>query len=221
MYNRGKISQELLKRVRDYQSKMSCRVVKYDTLTDIRYVCGVDVAYDKYDTAYAVAVVVDLNSKEEVDKAYSICKVYVPYISTYLFLREGAPMLRVLRRLASSYDIILIDGNGILHPRYFGVACYIGMLMDKPSIGVSKSLLCGHIIDDDVVLDGIIIGKVLRLRNKSIYVSIGNKVSLDTAVSIVKALSYPTRYMQELPLPLPLPLLLAHRYASALRRSQA
>ncbi len=210
---------ELLKRVRDYQIRMASKVIKDDILNDSnkRYVCGVDVAY-RADKAYASSVIVDL-SKEEVCISNSICRVYIPYISTYLFLREGAPMINALNGLHARYDVIMVDGNGMLHPRLFGLACYIGLIMDKPTIGVSKSLLHGCVVDDDnnVMLNGMVVGKALRLKNKNVYVSIGNKVSLDTAVDIVKTSCYPS--VQEALYPLPL--LLADRYANALRISQA
>ena len=214
------INKELLARIREYQSRMSKRVVKHDMLSDIRYVCGVDSAYS--DRVYTVAVIVDIDRKEEVYREQYTCKVRVPYISTYLFLREAAPILQVLRRLCDHrYDIILVDGNGILHPRLFGIACYIGLLVDKPTIGVSKSLLCGDIVDEYVVMHGEVVGKVLRVsikkKNKNIYVSIGHKVSLDTASSIVKRLLI----KDDRELGAPLPLMLADRYANELRRSLA
>ncbi len=210
---------ELLKRVRDYQRRMASKVINYNILEDVRYVCGVDVAYGA-DKAYAYAVIIDLKSKENVCKSYYVCRVYIPYISTYLFLREGAPMINALKRLGSryDYDVIMVDGNGMLHPRLFGLACYIGLIMDKPTIGVSKSLLHGCIVDNDnVILNGMVVGKVLRLKNRSIYVSIGNKLSLDTAVDIVRASCYPSMHEASYPLPL----LLADIYANALRISQA
>ncbi len=213
------ISKELLARIREYQSRMSKRVVRYDMVSDVRYVCGVDSAYS--DRVYTVAVIVDIDSKEEVYREQYICNIGVPYISTYLFLREAAPILQVLRRLCDHrYDIILVDGNGILHPRLFGIACYIGLLVDKPTIGASKSLLCGDIVDESIVMHGEVVGKVLRVstkKNKSIYVSIGHKVSLDTASSIVKRLLI--KDGEELGAPLPL--MLADRYANELRRSLA
>ena len=216
------IKKELLARIREYQSRMAKRVVRYDMVSDVRYVCGVDSAYSG--GAYTVAVIVDIDSKKEVYREQYISKVSVPYMSTYLFLREAAPILQALRRLCDHrYDIILVDGNGILHPRLFGIACYIGLLVDKPTIGVSKSLLCGDIVDESIVMHGEVVGKALRLstknksKNKSIYVSIGHKISLDTASSIVKRLLI----KDGKELGAPLPLMLADRYANELRRSLA
>jgi len=212
------IKKELLARIREYQSRMSKRVVRYDMVNDVRYVCGVDSAYS--DGVYTVAVIVDIDSNEEVYMEQYISKVSIPYMSTYLFLREAAPILQVLRRLCDHrYDIILVDGNGILHPRLFGIACYIGLLVDKPTIGVSKSLLCGDIVDESIVMHGEVVGKVLstKNKNKSIYISIGHKISLDTASSIVKRLLIKDGEN----LGAPLPLMLADRYANELRRSLA
>ncbi|MGH9922437.1 MAG: endonuclease V, partial [Nitrososphaerales archaeon] len=106
-----------------------------------------------------------------------------------LFLRESEPILAVLDKL-HDYDLLMVDGHGLLHPRRFGIACYIGVKIDRPTIGVGKSLLCGTVVrknnSQTVLLDGKKLGTVLKTNSKPIYVSIGHKVSLRTASKIVK-----------------------------------
>ncbi|MEM0364023.1 MAG: endonuclease V [Candidatus Nitrosocaldus sp.] len=244
-YIRAKV--ETIKR---YQSRMACKVVVDDVVDveRIRYAVGVDVAY-KDDIAFAASVMVDGLDGRIVHESNSISRVYIPYIPGLLFLREGAPMLNVLRSLIKHvygrsrciHDcVIMVDGNGMLHPRLFGLACYIGILIDIPTVGVSKSLLCGTIVsksrDGSVMLNGREVARVVEYNGKRIYVSIGHKISLDSAESIVRSLIHCHHYHHvsgtraerarakksaPLSIPLPEPLRLAHLAANALRRSQA
>jgi deoxyribonuclease V len=72
-------------------------------------------------------------------------------MSQWLFIsREGKP-LKTLRLLKNSYDVLLIDGQGNLHPRKFGLACYIDIILDKPTIGVAKNLLCGLTFENNYI----------------------------------------------------------------------
>ncbi|MEO9364859.1 MULTISPECIES: endonuclease V [Candidatus Nitrosocaldus] len=244
--------------IKRYQSRMACKVVAHDVVDveSIRYAVGVDVAY-KGDMAFAAAVMVDRLDGKIVYESNSISRVYIPYIPGLLFLREGAPMLSALRSLIKYVYgrscigciddcIVIVDGNGMLHPRLFGLACYIGILIDIPTVGVSKSLLCGTIIskssDGSVMLNGREVARVVEYNGKRIYVSIGHKISLDSAEGIVRSLIHygeeaaaegvraRARKSKSIPLsssslpsslPLPEPLRLAHNAANALRRSQA
>ncbi len=85
--------------------------------------------------------------------------------------------------------MLLIDGNGQLTPRHFGLACFVGLILNKPVIGVAKKLLCGIVQSDSKIkLDDKIIGYQLKIEKKKIYVSVGHKISLKTAIKIVKEL---------------------------------
>ncbi|RMF31620.1 MAG: endonuclease V [Candidatus Nitrosothermus koennekii] len=165
------------------QEKLSKYVIREDAMRDedIRYIAGVDVSY-KRKQAYPCMVIIDRSNLEMVYHKCMEANINTPYIPSLLFLREGNIMLNVLRDEKDRYDLIMVDGNGILHPRRFGLASYIGFMLDKPTIGVAKKLLCGKIIDDKVVDDNEVIGKVCN----NLYISIGHKISLDTAVKIVK-----------------------------------
>jgi deoxyribonuclease V len=103
-----------------------------------------------------------------------------------LMLREYPPIIRTLAKLRSDYDLLLVDGHGLLHPRRCGIACYLGVKLDKPTIGIAKSLLCGKVKSDgSVELDGEILGHAIGGGKKTIYVSVGHRISLGTAVSLV------------------------------------
>lgn len=173
------------------QLQMSNNVIKRDVVDQekIKRICGVDVAY-RDDKAFSSAVVVRRDTLDVIDSACIMLKVQYPYVPGLLFLRESEPILAVLKKLNDGYDALMVDGHGLLHPRRFGIACYIGVKIDKPTVGVGKSLLCGSIAERDgsqtVLLDGEIVGAVLKTKSKPIYVSVGHKVSLQTAVKLVK-----------------------------------
>lgn len=133
------------------------------------------------------------------------------YIPSLLILRESKSILRTLELIKNPYDLLLIDAHGILHPRQCGMACYIGIIVDKPTIGIAKKLLCGRILKDDYVeYDGQILGyRIKKLNKKEIFVSIGHKISLLTAITIIKEL---IRNNERLPEPLRLADIYSKKY---------
>ncbi len=189
------------------QERLSKEIIKHDTFSDdeIEHIAGVDVSYSK-DKAYPCMVIIDRKTLDMIDYKCKEFKIDAPYIPTLLFLREGNAMLSILRD--GRYDLIMVDGNGILHPRRFGLACYIGSMLDKPTIGVAKRLLCGNVSGDLVIDNNEVIGKMVISNTRRLYVSIGNKISLDTAVRIVKEVC---RY--SIPEPIRLADMIAKRYA--------
>jgi deoxyribonuclease V len=170
------------------QKQVAKKVVAKDDFGEINRICGVDVAYSSGDTAYCSAVVMskDLQLLESADVETMAAHPYVPGL---LMLREAEPIFHVLKKLKSNYDLLLVDGHGLLHPRRCGLACYVGVTLDKPTIGVAKSRLCGTVRPDGFVeLGGEILGCVIGKKKKLLYVSVGHRVSLETAVAIVKEL---------------------------------
>jgi deoxyribonuclease V len=101
-------------------------------------------------------------------------------------LREAEPAMHTLAMLKGEYDLLLVDGHGRLHPRKCGLACYLGVTLDKPAIGVAKSRLCGTMRSDGFVeMGGEVLGYVI---SKKMYVSVGHRISLETAITIVQEL---------------------------------
>ena len=164
------------------QKEIAKKVVAKDDFRDIRLVCGVDVAYSG-DMAYCSAVVMDkgFNVVESVDSQSAITHPYIPGL---LMLREAEPIFHTLKKLKSGFDVLMVDGHGLLHPRRCGLACYAGVTLGCPAIGVAKSLLCGEQRQDGYIeLDGEVLGYALSRKS---YVSVGHKISLKSAVAIVK-----------------------------------
>ncbi len=189
----------------ELQLKMASMVSEYDFSKKYELFCGVDVAYSNQHAVAAAVVQDEYGKVVEVSKCrYMIRHAYIPGL---LFLREVLPMLNAIKGLKNDFDALLVDGNGRLHPRKFGIACYVGIVLDKPTIGVAKKLLCGQVKTVNgrrvVILDGEVVGEEVI---KNVYVSIGHKISLSTAVEIVKKLIRNGR--------LPSPILVAHRVAN-------
>jgi len=171
------------------QKKLALKVITKNILPKkIKRVCGVDVSY-RNDFAYCSAVILDKNNMNVIETKSSKLKSTARYIPGLFMLKESKPILHTLKKLEKNFDILLVDGNGQLHPRRCGLACYIGLKLDKPVIGVAKSLLCGKIRSDSKVeYKDKVLGCEIKQNKKKLYVSVGNKISLNTAVKIIKEL---------------------------------
>ncbi len=169
------------------QKEIAGKVVAYDDFSEIKRICGVDVAYDG-NIAYCSALVMEKN--QIIETADNKTRVTHPYIPGLLMLREAEPIFQTVRMLKDDYDLLLIDGHGLLHPRRCGLACYVGVTLDKPAIGVAKSRLCGTVQPDGFVELG---GQALGYLLGRLYISVGHRISLKTAIEIVKLGTEPLR----------------------------
>lgn len=170
----------------------------------IQKVAGVDISYwNKNNTEYAACCIVVLNyvTKEVVEKKYVVEKVEVPYIPGCLAFREIPIFLKTYEKVDTDVDILFFDGNGYLHPRHMGLATHAGIIINKPTVGIAKSYLkinntefCMPDIKKfaytDIIIDNEIYGRVLRTHSgvKPIFLSIGNKIDLDTAMQVTNTL---------------------------------
>jgi deoxyribonuclease V len=164
-------------------------VAAKDDFGEIIRICGVDIAYSgSSNAAYCSAVIMDRNMQHLVESVDVQTIVKYPYVPGLLMLREAEPIFYTLKLLKNSYDLLLIDGHGLLHPRKCGLACYIGVSLDKPTIGVAKNRLCGTVRPDGFVeLDGEILGYAI---SKKLYISVGHRVTLKTAIALVKEVGF-------------------------------
>lgn len=182
---------------RAIQLELKEKVIQEDRLTKkINTVAGVDVGFeDNGKTTRAAVAVLEFPSLELCEYTIARRKTSFPYVPGYLSFRETPAVLGALEKLSQLPDVILCDGQGIAHPRRFGIACHIGVLTDIPTIGVAKTRLIGahtavpeekgghvSLIDNEET-----IGAVLRTRTgvKPVYVSIGHKISLRSAIQLV------------------------------------
>jgi len=143
----------------------------------------------------AAVVVLDFPGLTLREQAIARLPTRFPYVPGFLSFREAPAVLAAMKKLHTRPDLILCDGQGLAHPRRFGLACHLGLLLDISSIGVAKSRLTGTHGDVPeqkggwVALEdkGEVVGAVLRTRTgvKPVYVSIGHRISLATAIDYV------------------------------------
>lgn len=200
------------------QEELRGRVVREDRLGAVRTVLGLDVHFGpREETARAAVALLSFPALDLLAEARAERPVDFPYVPGLFSFREIPPLLDALAKLRRPPDLLLCDGQGYAHPRRFGLACHLGVLLDLPSIGVAKTVLLGE--HDTLppergswrplVHDGEVVGAALRTRTgvRPVYVSVGHRVSLETAVEMT--LRAAPRYR------LPEPLRRAHELAAA------
>ncbi|MBV9879789.1 MAG: endonuclease V [Gemmatirosa sp.] len=165
-----------------------------------RLVAGLDVSMDRgSDVAYAGVVVLELPSLQVVDETSIVAPLRFPYVPGLLSFRELPVLAAAWARLRTTPDVLVFDGQGIAHPRRFGIACHGGLLFDRPSIGCAKSILVGtheplpseRGARAPLVHRGEIVGTAIRLRAgvHPVYVSPGHLIDLETAVAVIESVS--------------------------------
>lgn len=181
----------------ELQKQLRYEVIAEDKLdTPIKTVAGIDLGYDvKNDTSRAVVVVLSFPELELLESSEARLPIQFPYVPGLLSFRETPVAIKSLEKLKLTPDIILCDGQGLAHPRRFGIACHIGIIADVPTIGVAKSLLVGKFQDlgeergsiAPLIHKGEQIGAAVRTKNKvqPLFVSVGHRVGLETAIELV------------------------------------
>ncbi len=177
----------------ELQRQLSAQVSKNCTDLAPRYIAGVDISVGKTGkVATGAVVVLSYPELEVVEIKTARGNLDFPYIPGLLSFRELPLTLSAFERLNVTPDLILADGQGVAHPRRFGIASHLGLFLDTPTIGCAKSLLCGGCIEPgtepgsytEIIDKGETIGVALRSKSgvKPVYVSIGHKTDLHTAI---------------------------------------
>jgi deoxyribonuclease V len=180
----------------EIQKQLQPLTILEDRLGKIRHVAGVDVGFeDNYAITQAAVAVLTFPELQLVESAIAQIPTTFPYVPGFLSFREIPAILKALEKLTLAPDLILCDGQGTAHPRRFGIACHLGVLIDVPTIGVAKSLFVGKheelppergswqpLRDRDET-----IGAVLRSQTNvnPLYISSGHRISLPTAIDYV------------------------------------
>ena len=177
----------------DIQLRLAAQVSRNNEVANPHFIAGVDISVDKVEgMATGATVVLNYPELRLVETKVVSGKLDFPYIPGLLSFREAPLTLAACEQLGITPDLILVDGQGIAHPRRFGLASHLGLFLDTPTIGCAKSRLCGRHKEPDeepgsyaeVVDGGETIGVALRtkLGAKPVYVSIGHKVDLQAAI---------------------------------------
>ncbi|MCG3127950.1 MAG: Endonuclease V [Phycisphaerae bacterium] len=181
----------------------------------VRWVAGSDLSLSRDSRDVIAGIVVwDVRARCVVEQVLVRRRCRFPYVPGLLSFRETPGILAAWRRLRGAVDVLLCDAQGIAHPRRFGLACHVGLWLDRPTIGCAKSRLCGEfgppgaVRGDraDLLLDGQRVGTVLRTRAgvKPLFVSPGHRCDVDSACRVVLAsltrfrLPEPTRLAHQL-----------------------
>ena len=183
-----------------WQEEMRGRVERHDRLGPVRRVAGADVAYGRSGRVLCAAVVVmDARTLEVVAQRTAVQPVTFPYVPGFLTLREAPAVEEAFAALHLPPDLLLVDAHGVAHPRGFGLACHLGVVLDLPTIGVAKTVLVGAALPPGprrgdrapLLHHGEVVGAALRTRAEvaPVYVSTGHRVSLPTALRWTLALA--------------------------------
>jgi deoxyribonuclease V len=208
---------------RGLQGELAGRVVAGPALElgRVRHVAGADVSTEG-DRAYATVAVLAFPGLSVVEVRGLEAPLEFPYVPGLLAFREIPSVVGALREVETSVDAVILDAQGLAHPRRMGLASHIGLFLDVPTVGCAKSLLVGKFEEPgpergsvaDLVHRGEVVGRVVRTRERvsPVYVSVGNGIDLDSAVELVLACC--TKYR------LPEPTRQAHNAANRLRRGE-
>lgn len=199
------------------QELMAKRIILEDKLPlKIKLVAGVDAAYAN-DFAVGAVAVLDYESLELLEVQTAVVQTKFPYVPTLFAFREIPVAVACIQKLQLQPDVFLVDGHGRAHPYRCGFASHLGLALGKPTVGVAKNRLVGEPkqIGEKTFLteNEEVIGELLSIGgSKPVYVSIGHRVSLETAVKIVKHCMRETR--------IPEPIRIAHQVAQEKRKAQ-
>jgi len=177
------------------QRRLASEVAETPLPDTVETIAGVDVSI-RDDTAQAAVAVLRRFGLTVVDRTVHRCEVPFPYVPGLLSFREMPAVLPALEQLTATPDVFVSDSHGLAHPRRFGLACHLGVLLDVPTIGVAKSILVGTPQGDldaakgsrvPLVDDGETVGTVLRTRTdvNPVYVSVGHRCTLDDAAALM------------------------------------
>jgi len=210
-------------RAREIQLSLAKRVVTENEVITPRFIVGIDIsAPDAQGVARGAVVVLRYPEFSIVEVKVAESKITFPYIPGLLSFREAPLILAACEKLCNIPDLILIDGQGVAHPRRFGLASHVGLFLDLPTIGCAKSILCGRYqplgeeagSHAELLDNGELIGAALRTKSrvKPIYVSVGHKIDLASALQWVMKCCHGYR--------IPEPTRLAHLAAGGMLTSE-
>lgn len=200
------------------------KMISYKSFSgDIHLVAGTDASFSKKsNSAHGAVCIFSFPDLELVEQRAATIRLQFPYVPGLLTFREGPVLLKCFEEIQNIPDVIIFDGQGIMHPRWMGIATHLGILLDAPTIGCAKSHLYGIFkepagakgsYENVKDRDDRIIGACLRTRNnvKPVFVSIGNKIELPKALDII--LSCAPKYR------IPEPVRSAHWLADSMKLS--
>lgn len=205
------------------QQQLRDRVQLHPLSAPVNTIAGADISFNKYSpTLHAAFVLLALPSLEVIEEAGALAETNFPYVPGLLSFREIPPLLEAWSKLTITPDAIMLDGQGIAHPRRFGIACHLGLIVGVPAFGCAKSVLTGRYEEpalergsrSPLVDREDVIGVALRTKRnvRPVYISAGHNIDLEDSVRLTLACY--GGYRQ------PEPTRRAHMLVNALRRGE-
>jgi len=193
------------------QIKLAKKVVVKDDFDELNYIGGCDQAYTDSKVISCV-VILDYKTLEVVERKYAVADAPIQYIPGFLSYRDSPAVVEAMSKIEQKPDVLMVDANGILHPLRIGMASHLGILLDMPTIGVAKKLQLGEEKDGKVVVEGETRAAIMKTKEhaKPIYVSPGHRISLKTALEVVKKCMVEKHKLPE-------PLHEAHKYSNKVK----
>lgn len=180
----------------EIQKRLRSLVIIEKSRGEFNLVAGCDVAYDKKNRrGYGAVVVMSLPALEQVEEVWADDEVNFPYIPGLLSFRELPCLLKAFEKLRKIPDVVMVDGQGIAHPRGLGIASHLGLCLDLPTIGCAKSRLMGTCEEmgegagsfSPLLHNGQEVGAVLRTKRatRPLFISPGHKIDLKSSIELV------------------------------------
>lgn len=183
-----------------------------DSLTEIKTIAAFDIGF-KGNKVICSVIVFEYPSLKILEEKHRISDELMQYSPNTIAFREGPPITELYRELENQPDVLIIDGFGVLHPTKAGVASYVGVLLNKPTIGVAKELIYGNLDEDRVMFNDELKGYAVKAKEfaKPVFITPGHNISIEKAVEIIKA-TVSSEFK------LPLPLHLAHKKTNKIKK---
>ncbi len=198
--------------LKEEQKKLAKKLVIKDQFDKIETVAGVDQAFIDNKIISSI-VVCNYEDMQQIEAKYAVTEETIHYIKGYRSFREGPAVIDAYIKLNIRPSILMVAGHGIAHLRKMGLASYIGIALNIPTIGVARNLLHGVVKNNKIYIDDEIRGELIQTKEKArpLYVSPGNKITLAISLEIVKK-------CMEAPHKMPEPIHLAHKYVKKIKQ---
>ncbi|MCC7551084.1 MAG: endonuclease V [Methanobacterium sp.] len=175
----------------DIQYSLADRVIEEDCFCKLDRVAGADISFSVDNRAVAAVVVLELEGLEVVEKKTLDVELFFPYISGFLGVREADAVISVINTLEHGFDVLMVNGHGVMHPAGFGLASHVGVLLDVPTMGVAKRLIGGRYIKLATQSDHTPEIQLIKYDNRIVgaffkgkYLSVGHRISLKSVLEI-------------------------------------
>lgn len=199
------------KELREIQKEILKGISLKDQFTEIKLIAAFDITFTKNKYACS-SLVFEYPSLKLIEKKNSTGEELMPYSPNFSAFREGPQIIELFKQLENKPDILITNSHGALHPNKVGLASYIGVLLNKPTIGVFKNLIFGRLDQDNILFDQDLKGKALKTKEhaKPVFITPGHGISIESSYKIIKNTIRDHK--------MPLPIHLAHKYANKLKK---